>query len=140
MKAYLDVNVVFDLLLTRHPFFEESLQLIALAEGGRIDLYVDAHTFIFAYAHLLRFGASPLAARTRLAELAGRVEVVSLDSNGLHHAFKRTEPRDLEDAGQVEIALATECKVFLTRDVGLIAEDISVQTPHQFLSSLQGAE
>ncbi len=46
VKALIDLNVILDVLQRREPFYDRSVQILALAEMGQIEGWVAAHSLI----------------------------------------------------------------------------------------------
>lgn len=133
-RVYLDVNVVFDYLLKRSPYHIEAEQIVELAMQNRIQAYVDTQTLIFAYPFLRKQGNAQRA-REAIVLLADIITAVSLTGEIFRAVLNNKRLKDLEDAGQLEIALHNDVEVLITRDNEFISDQLLIQTPGEFLEA-----
>ena len=134
-KAYLDVNVVFDFLLERKPFYIEASQIFELSRLGKISLTTDTQTIVFAFFHLTKLDKDRRRVKDKLLKLLNYMEVANLSEAGLRKALEADYPIDLEDAGQLEIAQEAKVDVFITRDLKDYKDvNLPVFSPAYFLT------
>ena len=99
-----DVNVLWDVLAVREPFFRDSATLLAACETGRCRGLVAARG-VTTLAYLLGKHRGKATARQDVAALLRIVDVATVDSQVIAWAFA-SRHRDLEDAVQMGAALA----------------------------------
>jgi len=114
VKVFLDTNVVLDFLADRVPFAEAAAGILALAERGRLQAFVAAHT-ITTICYLISRDAGVEVARFALLDLFDLVEVVPVDRQRLLQALAMGGD-DFEDAVQAVCAMVVEADFLVTRN------------------------
>lgn len=114
MKAFLDTNVVMDLLLDRQPFAAEAERLWFLAERGRITGFVSALSFPNVYC-VARKARGHEAALTMLKGMRRSLTVVECDDRILQQAID-ADFTDFEDAIQYYSAVRAETVCMISRN------------------------
>ncbi len=133
-KVYLDVNVVFDFLLRRKPFYLEAAQIIELAKLNEITLVTDTQTLVFVFFHMVKVESDRRKVKDNISALLQYLDVVPLSKAALQKALAVDNPTDLEDAAQLEIAQEIGAHVFVTRDVEVYKKSsFPIKSPAQFL-------
>ncbi|MBW7896403.1 MAG: PIN domain-containing protein [Opitutaceae bacterium] len=137
--VYLDTNVVLDHLMDRQPFAEYSHRLFALAETGKLKLYVSALTFCHLY-YLLTKASGHHQALELLRQLRQLVHVSGLGEREIDAALA-APGRDFED--QVQYASAQTIgpvEAILTRNrQDFPAVGLPVCAPDEFLARFESA-
>lgn len=132
---YLDVNVIIDHVIQRQPWHIEADQLFELAHLGKVNLVTDAHTVVFVFHYLKKIEKDARVAKDKLLAMLKFVDVAYISKDSLVRALERDIPKDLEDAGQIEIALATGADFFISKEEGFKGVEIEIFTPKEFLTS-----
>ena len=100
----MDTNVVLDHLADRQPFAECAHRIFALAETGRLVLFVSSLTFCNLYC-LLRKQEGNAQALSSLENLSRLVEITPVRKAEIQGAFGAGF-KDFEDAVQTQSAAA----------------------------------
>lgn len=135
MKAFLDTNVLLDLLVVRDDerFREDAATLLQLGKDGFIELYMSALS-IPTIAYILK-GHTNLQKRRIIKELLSMIRV--LPSTG-EHISDMIDSRigDIEDALQFQSALEGDCDLIVSRDRDLRSGSLPVFTPEELLKHI----
>lgn len=140
MRVYLDVNIFFDFVLGRLPFYSDVFQIISLAVHKDIVCGTNPNNFPFVY-HYLRKDKSNVVItdkdfKHRLALLRKSIECSVLDAEIIDAALSMSKPADLEGAVMIQSALQFKADVMISRDKQLLAnKQVKTMTPGQFLRS-----
>jgi predicted nucleic acid-binding protein len=113
-SAFVDTDIVLDLLARREPFYEAAARLFSLAETGSIALSVSSLTFANLF-YILRKQVSAKHAHEVLRNFKQLVTVLPVDDATIENALKAGFT-DFEDAIQYSSALAADCSALLTRN------------------------
>ena len=135
-SAFVDTNIILDLLMNRVPFVTEAAQLFAKAYYGDVRLYVSALSFANAHYQLhknidFRHQATDLLRRFEplVTTLAFDVKIIRL---GFQSDFK-----DFEDGLQYLTCIKNKIPVLLTRNLSdFKMATIPVMTAGDFLKTL----
>ena len=109
-----DLNVILDVLQARAPFFEASAQVLALAETGKIDGLLVAHSITTLY-DLASKDKSSADARATLTSLMQFLRIASVEHSTIEQALNLAY-KDFEDAVQMVAALQYKADVLVTRN------------------------
>ncbi len=135
-RLFFDADVLFDVLLDRAPFAEDSAKALSMVERGEAVGFVAAHS-ITTLHYLLRRELSARRTRRVLMDLIRLLDVVAVDHDRLLQAFALAWS-DFEDAVQTACAAKAEVDFLVTRDRrGFAKADIPVASPAE-LSALAG--
>jgi predicted nucleic acid-binding protein len=113
-SAFVDTDIVLDLLARREPFYDAAARLFSLAETGIISLSVSSLTFANLY-YILRKQVSARHAHDVLVSFKQLVTVLPVDDAVIEQALKAGFT-DFEDAIQYVAALNAGCSALLTRN------------------------
>lgn len=113
-SAFVDTDIVLDLLARREPFYDAAARLFSLAETGTISLSVSSLTFANLF-YILRKQVSARHAHEVLASFKQLVTVLPVDDAVIEQALKAGFT-DFEDAIQYFSALSAGCAALLTRN------------------------
>lgn len=140
MKAFLDTNILLDLLLERNGY-EAAAQILQLRDEGKIDLCVSILTMVnVAYVYKKTVGQNAVIPNMKC--LSAIVDVLPMDNDTLDHALY-VEGKDFEDTMQYLCAVQNHCDAIITRNEkdfrfsrGLrdLPEPIPVYSPDAFLN------
>lgn len=135
MRIFLDTNVFFDYVLGREPEFEHTRHLMLVINGNRLVCGTNPNNFPHAYFHMMKEeGADSWAVKHELALLRQVIQCIPLDNGIVDKALARRSPIDMEDGITLELAIAFNADVFITRDpTGFRLSPIPVRSPQQFL-------
>ena len=114
VKALIDLNVIMDVLQARRPFYDDSVQVLALAESGRMEGWISAHSLTTLF-YLYAKDQSPAAARITITQLLQFLQVAPVDQSTIGQALNLPYA-DFEDAVQMIAALHMGAEYVVTRN------------------------
>lgn len=130
-----DINVILDVLADRQPHANASAACLGLAERGRVEGVLAAHT-VTTLHYLLERDAGTAGARRALSALLGFLAVEPVDAARLRQALAM-EWADFEDAVQAVCAETTGADYLVTRDrSGFRGASVRVLGPAEFVSMM----
>lgn len=137
MKAFIDTNVMLDLLGERELFYLSAAKIATLADKGKIEIIVSALSYATVSYFLTKYEGIEKT-KDKLRKFKVISNVCELDEKiiekGLNSDFS-----DYEDSLQYFSALRAECDVLITRNTkDFKSAQIPVLTPDEFLNSLKG--
>ena len=145
MKAFLDTNILLDLLLEREGY-ELCARIFQLKDDGTIELCASVLTMInVAYVYRKTVGQS--SAITNLKYISALLDVLPMDNDTIQQALY-LEGKDFEDILQYICAAQNHCDSVITRNSkdfkikpGLKNLPVlpTVYTPEAFLAMMQSA-
>lgn len=114
-RAFVDVDVCFDLLANRHPFYHAASQLFSLSNEGKVRLFVSSLTF----AHLNYLLQQQLHNQRKVVGILSSFkilcDVLPVDDKVITAALASASP-DFEDSIQYFSALNGNATHFITRN------------------------
>ena len=113
-RVLFDLNVILDVLLRREPFFADAAHLWALAETGKIEGFVAAHSFTTLF-YLYRHQEDSQRAYQAIRSLLKIFDVAGVDRTVIEKACD-SGWRDFEDAVQSIAASGAGCDYLVTRN------------------------
>lgn len=136
MRAFIDTNVLLDVLAEREPFYEHSSAVWALAEQGPLEGLVSAVSFTDVFYIVRRWGG-PDSAREALLALRDVFCPAVCDAPVINQAID-SQLGDFEDAVQYFSALRADADCLLTRNPDDFPRRpaIPVLSPREFLAQL----
>ena len=137
MKAFIDTNVLLDVLGERQPFYEDSAAVWSLAEQGKVEGLVSAVSFANVFYIMRRWG-DVAAAREAVILLRDAFTAVACDASVINRAID-SKMRDFEDAVQYFSALHAGADCILSRNPGDFPRRpaVPVFSPTEFLAQLE---
>ena len=137
MKAFLDTNVLLDILMESRFEHEAALFLLQVIRSGDISGCLTTQSFIdAAYVQTQRLKAPSESFNKAIQTLSGFIEILSVEQEDIRTACK-SPIDDFEDAAQLVCALRSGCDVIVTSDKKYQDyTDISCFTPLQLVSLL----
>lgn len=102
MKIFLDTNILIDLLANRPPFTSEALDIFALSEEGKIQLFTSTHSIATTH-YILKKTVSESHLRHLLSELSELVTVLDITQPIIKSSLKSAH-KDFEGAIQIGCA------------------------------------
>ena len=115
MRAFIDTNVIVDVVAKREPFFADSQAVLALCATGDLEGIVSDLTFCNV-AYVLRKALGNTQLRNGLRVLKNHLTVVPVGEAAITAALGN-ETTDFEDAVQLEAARASQADVIITRNI-----------------------
>ena len=136
MRAYIDTNILVDLVLARQEFLPDSRRVFALGSAGEAQLVISALSFVntIYLGRKYKYPMEEVYAKLRLiadfvdvADLSGQ-NVVDMLSSGW---------KDYEDATQHRVAVDEQADCIVTRNKkDFIASTITVFSPTEFIDKI----
>ena len=114
-RVLIDINILLDVLQQREPFYRASAGLLALAETGKIQGYIAAHTITTLF-YLIQKDKSPSEARATITNLLQFIKIAPLDQDTIEQALN-LDYHDYEDAVQMIAAVQCKSDCLVTRNV-----------------------
>lgn len=138
-RCLLDINVILDLLLERHPHTEAATDLWAAAERKEYVAVVPAHAVTTVFYVIAR-ARGATQARRALSDLVSVPSVAAVDHAILRRALALGWP-DFEDAVCAAAAEAASCDLLVTRDAdGFRDSPVPIVDPVTALSLIRGGK
>ena len=133
MKAFLDTNVLLDILMESRENNVDSATILNVAEHGYICAVVSTQSILDSYYVFTRAEKQPLESfKTSLKDILSVVSVASIDENNLKAAISSSN-EDFEDASQIDCALAAGCDCIISSDRKMKRDStLIVYTPKEF--------
>ena len=133
MRAFIDTNVIVDVVAKREPFFADSQAVLALCATGDLEGVVSDLTFCNV-AYVLRKSLGNAQLRNGLRVLKNHLTIVPIGDAAITAALGN-EITDFEDAVQLEAAYANRVDVIVTRNARHFSNSpIRVCTPSELLA------
>lgn len=134
MRAFLDTNVLIDVVMDRQPWVNDALVLFELANQGKLSLVAADLSFI-NIAYITRKMLSKADLYTLLTDLREFVKVIEMGEAIIDNAIK-AQWNDMEDCAQYYTAKREKADCIITRNTkDFSLSDIPVLTPDEFLHS-----
>jgi predicted nucleic acid-binding protein len=131
----IDLLIILDILQKREPFYAASAHLLAMAETGKIDGYVAAHSLTTLF-YLIQKGKGTAEARAAITNLLQIIKVAPVDQGTIEQALN-LDYSDFEDAVQMMVAVQCKLDGLITRNVKDYQPALlPVMTPVDFLQGL----
>ena len=111
----IDLNIILDVLQKREPFYETSAGLLAIAETGRVQAYVAAHSITTLF-YLIQKGKSSAEARAIITNLLQFIKIAPIEQSTIEQALN-LDYHDFEDAVQMISAVQCKADCLVTRNV-----------------------
>ena len=135
-KAFIDSDVVLDLLLAREPHYRPAVELFALIEEKKLDGYASSLIFANLY-YLLRKPKTSRVAKAILQDLKSLLKILPVTEKTIGLALA-SEFHDFEDAIQYFAAVEGGVNLLITRNKKDYARsEIEVCTAAEFLSTFE---
>ena len=136
MKAYIDTNILVDLVLSRQEFLPDAQRVFALGYAGEVQLMVSALSFVNT-VYLARKYKYPVDdVYSKLHLIADFVDVVDLRGQNVVDALS-SGWKDYEDATQHRSAVDEQADCIVTRNKkDFKASTTAVLTPAEFFERI----
>lgn len=136
MRAYIDTNILVDLVLARQEFLPDAQRVFALGYAGEVQLVVSALSYVntIYLGRKYKYPMDQVYSKLRLiadfvdvADLSGQ-NVVDMLSSGWN---------DYKDATQHRLAVDEQADCIVTRNKkDFMASSIAVFTPEEFFDQI----
>lgn len=136
MRAYIDTNILVDLVLSRQEFLPDAQRVFALGYSGEAQLMVSALSFVNT-VYLGRKYKYPMdEVYTKLRMIADFVDVADLRGGNVIDMLS-SGWKDYEDATQYRSAIDEQADCIVTRNKkDFKASTIEVLTPVEFFDRI----
>lgn len=136
MRAYIDTNILVDLVLSRQEFLPSAQRVFALGYAGDVQLMVSALSFVNT-VYLARKYKFPLdEVYSKLNLISDFVDVVDLRGSNVVDMLN-SGWKDYEDATQYRSAIDEQADCIITRNKKDFKESaIVVLTPAEFFEKM----
>ena len=136
MKIFIDTNILLDVFQNRAPYVDDSIQIWALAESRKAEVFISAISFNNIF-YIMRKHEGMKCAQRAVEVLNSNFSMVPLVQNIIGKAIMAKMP-DFEDAIQFFSALSIDADCIITRNVKDFPADIlPVFTPEAFLTQFK---
>ncbi len=133
-RAFVDTDVILDLLTQRTPYFHFAALLFTFAEMKKIILYTSPSVFINAF-YILRKHLGIAEAKKALMRLRLLIHVIDADEKIIDLACL-SDFSDLEDAVQYYTSQQHRLGTLITRNIkDYKVKDMIIQSPETYLVS-----
>ena len=131
-RAFLDTNIIVDLIADRKPFSKFSIEIFKKAEENKIKLFTSSHSIATTHYLLKKYLEEKLL-RDVLYNLLDYITVVAVDTDILKKGL-RSKHKDFEDSIQILCASTIEnIDCIVTRNIKDFRDsEILVLTPDEF--------
>ncbi len=138
-NLFIDCDILLDILLIRHPHFEDSVSLLSLQIENEVQLFTTPSIILNTY-YVAHKQFNKEKAKKGVAELIKVVEIIETSKKELVSCFNN-EYRDMEDAVQYFTATKnTSLHFYITRNIKHFTfrtSALPVITPTSFLKLLK---
>ncbi|NJL37310.1 MAG: PIN domain-containing protein [Leptolyngbyaceae cyanobacterium SM1_4_3] len=135
MKVLIDTNILVDVALDRNPFFDQSEQIVRLAEQRQIEGYISASTFSDLYYVIRRVKGRDWTFQF-LQQMSAICQIATVDQAVISMALTLNF-RDFEDAIQYSTAVVNQLDAIATRNPQDFAEAaLQVMAPDALIQTL----
>ena len=114
-KILVDTNIVIDLLTKRAEFYKPAAKLFALADRGKVKLFITSLTFANTY-YLLAKELTTVRTKEVLRKFKLLVKILPVSEKIIDLALN-SDFKDFEDAIQYYSALESRLEVIVTRNI-----------------------
>lgn len=114
LQILIDLHVLVDALSGREPFFKTSAEVLGLAENGKIEGWVAAHSVTTLF-YLIAKDTSHTAARVHLTKLVQFLKIAAVENRTIEQALALPY-KDFEDAVQMMAGVHAGTEYVVTRD------------------------
>lgn len=133
MRAFIDTNILIDVLAHRESFFEASSNVVNLGVIGEIELCTTSLSYATT-VYITRPVLGYTGAIKAMKSLEPYLTVVPMDAEQCHNALFSDMP-DFEDMLQYNAAIAADADVIVTRNKKHFPKQgIPILTPQEFLA------
>jgi predicted nucleic acid-binding protein len=133
-KAFIDTDVILDLMTGRAPFAMDAARIFSLSERKKISICTSGSVFCNAYYVLRKLGTHKKVVES-LTQLSGLIEIIDLPGSAVRQALASAF-NDFEDALQYYAAVSQKVNIIITRNTkDYKHSELAVLTPDQYLKT-----
>ena len=133
MTVFLDSNIILDILLKNQNFYQESKELLNLADNPEIDFFVSAASMTDIFYIVRKKLNDAEQAKNHLKLLLELVSIAGIDETCIRNALNSSW-KDFEDAVQHEASFQIRADYLITRNIkDFPSSFVEVITPQIFL-------
>lgn len=137
MRAYVDTNILVDLVLAREDFLSDAQQVFALGYDGEVQLMVSALSFVNTVYLGKKYKYPISEVYTKLRMIADFVDVVDLRGQNVVDMLDGGW-KDYEDATQYRSAIEEQADCIVTRNKkDFVNSSIAVYNAEEFLNRVE---
>jgi predicted nucleic acid-binding protein len=114
ISALIDTNIMIDLILKRHPFFENAFSLWEKIDRKEIKGFITSNS-VTDIIYLSRREYSVKEIKPIILNLLKLIKIIDVDENDIIEAFN-LDFKDYEDALQVQCSKKTKVDFIVTRN------------------------
>jgi len=134
MRAFIDTNVIIDLLAKREPFYIDSQKMFSLSDRKQIELFISSLSLVNTY-YILNDVMKIKNARLILGKFKVLVKPYALSDKIIELALNDSKFKDFEDGIQYYSALEAQCELIVTRNLKDFKNSrIPVLSPKEYLA------
>lgn len=132
-KVFIDSDIILDVALSRHPFFENSRLILAIIENDYAIGYTSSNCIANIYYVLRKLG-NDKNARKFIKIITSYITVIPIEHSDIIFAID-SDILDFEDAIQHYSAVRNQCNCIITRNIKDYKKSaITIYTPIEFLN------
>lgn len=133
-KAFIDTDVILDLMTAREPFAMDAARIFSLSEKKKVSICTTGLVLSNAYYVLRKLGTHKKVIE-KLTQLSTMIDIIGVPKIAVEQALK-SPFNDFEDALQHYAALTENIKIIVTRNIkDYKYSELAVLTPDQYLKS-----
>ncbi len=133
MRIFLDANVMVTVLCNEYPRFGACARMLSLADDRRFDVYTSPLCLVIGAYFAEKKNGKKLA-RKKIALLAERLKVTTVDASVTERALANLKITDIEDGFEYYSAVDAKCTCIVTYDKrDFHFSDLEVLNAHEFL-------
>ena len=133
MTVFLDSNIILDILLKNQDFYQESQQLLNLADNPKIDFFISASSMTDIFYIVKKKLNDAEKTKDYLKLLLELVSVAGIDETCIKNALNSSW-KDFEDAVQHEASIQIQADFLITRNTkDFQTQFVEIITPAEFL-------
>jgi predicted nucleic acid-binding protein len=139
MKAYLDTNVLLDVLMESRENNLDSATILKVAKAGYFEAVISTQSILDSYYVSVEGSKTPLGIfKDSLNEILSVVETIAIEERDIRAAVISTN-EDFEDACQIECATVAGCDCIISSDKKMKRDSaLKVYTPTEFCNKIFG--
>ena len=133
MTVFLDSNIILDILLKNQDFYQESQQLLNLADNPKVDFFISASSITDIFYIVKKKLNDAEKTKDYLKLLLELVSVAGIDETCIKNALNSSW-KDFEDAVQHEASIQIQADFLITRNTkDFQTQFVEIITPAEFL-------
>ncbi len=136
IRAFLDTNILADIVYNRNICLDEEQIIFALAQNKRIELYISALSFINVIYICKTYKLEQSKVKNILFNISKFLNVIDLKATDTVKMLE-TDWKDYEDSIQNQSAINCNAQYIITRDSdGFLKSNIKIVNPKEFLERI----